>query len=141
MKRLVAAALALLGLAGAVPNYLAQLLQQYHLGQNTHVLEARCQYCHVYPEGGDPWNPFGNEVREVLFGAGKHDIACTLYLVLKQEKDADSDGYPDVLEVLAGSLPGDPKDAPSVSPDSLRKRLEALGGIEYFAPQDHPCAP
>jgi hypothetical protein len=53
----------------------------------------------------------------------------------KLEADNDTDGYADALEVLIGTLPGDANSRPSQSKQDLEQQLEALGGINFFAPK------
>lgn len=127
----VAAAMALVPPAGAFPQYRAQAVKQLHLAPDRGELRVvGCEYCHVSPQGGAPWNPFGQLVQDKLGG----DFAATLYAALEANKDSDGDGYEDVLEVFAGTRPGDKASRPLVDPAFLRKNFEAAGGLKLYRP-------
>jgi hypothetical protein len=82
-----------------------------------------CRTCHLpdppdYKEGDDkPHNVFGERlvaVKQELKKAGKKTtIADRLDAIL--DEDSDGDGVSNVLELLAGRYPGDPKDRPSAA--------------------------
>ena len=121
--------------ARAVPEYFGTLLEQYRLIGDPTAQTARCTYCHVNQDGSVPWNPFGDRVHVQLFEPeSEGDIRSTLYLVLKQNKDSDGDGYSDVLEVVARTLPGDPASRPSKSIPELEAELARIGGLDAFNP-------
>ena len=122
--------------ARAVPDYFGVLLPQFHLEENAAVAEARCTYCHVSKSGAAPWNPFGERVRTMLFVAeNEYNIGRSLYATLLEGEDSDGDGYSDRLEVVAGTLPGDPKSKPVATVAELKTQLEKLGGVAYFKPR------
>jgi hypothetical protein len=90
-----------------------------------------CTYCHVNANGGAPWNAFGNEVRANFKG----NIGDALYETLKAMKDGDGDGYADVLEVFAGTLPGDKDSRPLVTAEALMANLTKAGGVDMYKPK------
>lgn len=94
-----------------------------------------CQYCHVAAFGGSQWNSFGTAIRAEYRGAADQKIGQALYLTLKENKDHDGDGYADVLEVFAKTLPGDSKSKPSKSVADLQKELTAAGGVDQYQPK------
>lgn len=106
--------------------YRLQAIQQYQ------VTSMNCQYCHQAASGGGNWNKFGQAMREIYLGTAKRDIGVTLYEVLKANKDSDGDGYSDVLEVVAKTLPGDEKSKPTKTVAALEAELKALGGVDHF---------
>ena len=55
-------------------------------------------------------------------------------MVSKPDKDSDKDGYKDVLEVYAKTLPGDPESKPTTPVAELEAQLEAEGGVDLFKP-------
>lgn len=117
--------------ASAFPQYRVQAIKQLHLAVDRDGQQVvGCQYCHVSPQGGAPWNPFGQLVQDKL-GA---DFAATLYAALEANKDSDGDGYEDALEVFAGTRPGDKASRPLVDPAFLRKNFEAAGGLKLYRP-------
>jgi hypothetical protein len=113
--------------SSAFPAYRQQLVKQYHLVDK----RVTCQYCHVNVGGGAPWNAFGQEVKAL----NKGNIAKALYDVLEDDTDADKDGYKDVLEVFAGTLPGDKASSPLVDAQTLETNFESAGGLELYQPE------
>ena len=142
MKPVHAAGLAL-ALAGAVlfaplasarPAFrqaAADLLDYKKDGQPT----ITCQFCHVNAGGGAPWNKFGDAVRAKIRGDAKGNINEALYMVIKDDKDSDGDGYADGLEVFAKTLPGDEKSKPEKAVADLKKQYDAKGGAEQYKPK------
>jgi len=117
--------------AVARPPYRLQAITQFHLvADNNNVRTVGCIYCHVSPNGGAPWNPFGENVRANFKG----NISQALYDALKANKDSDGDGYTDVLEVFAGTLPGDPNSKHLVDPACLQQSLAKAGGVDLYKP-------
>ncbi len=110
----------------AFGSYRSQLVTQFKL------VDARvgCQYCHVDAGGGAPWNAFGQRVQNNLSG----NIAKALYDSLADKADSDGDGYTDMLEVFAGSLPGNKDSAPLVAVKTLEVAFEKAGGLEQYKP-------
>lgn len=94
--------------------------------------KVTCQYCHVNAGGRAPWNAFGENVRAEWNGAGNKVFADALYLALKARKDSDADGYDDVLEVVAQTLPGNKDSLPNIPKDTLEAELKAWGGVDRY---------
>jgi hypothetical protein len=113
--------------SSAFPAYRAMAVKQLHLVDE----RVKCTYCHVNTTGGNPWNPFGQQVQDAL----TENFPRTLYEVLKLKNDADGDGYFDALEVFAGSLPGAKSVMPLVDAKSLQQYFEKAGGFELYKPQ------
>jgi hypothetical protein len=133
---IVAAGLIAAPVVSARPAYRLQAIKQLRLTpDNDGKATVTCQYCHQGPRGGKPWNDFGDEVVANFFGAAEKNIGQALYLTLKERKDADEDGYDDVLEILGGSRPGDAKSMPRTPKDTLEAELKLWGGVDYFKPQ------
>ncbi len=131
--RFVLAALALgglgfsqLGSVSAFGAYREQAVKQFKLTNN----RIGCTYCHVSADGGAPWNPFGQRLQNNLSG----DISKALYETLAEKKDSDGDGYLDMLEVFAGSLPGNKDSAPLVTAAALAAAFEKAGGVDQYKP-------
>lgn len=129
---LMLAFISVLSLTYARPPYRLAAIDQFHLvPDKDSARTVGCQYCHVNPGGGAPWNPFGQLVRSSL----KTNINQALYDALAANKDSDGDGYPDVLEVFAGTLPGDPNSKPLVSVDFLMESFTKAGGLDLYKPK------
>ncbi|MCZ6793225.1 MAG: DUF1549 domain-containing protein, partial [Planctomycetota bacterium] len=97
-----------------------------------------CTTCHVkgaadHEEGDEPppHNAFGARLREIAKqlrqpGKGKgRSLATRLELV--RGEDADGDGVPNELEILAGHAPGDGNDTPDA--EEVRRAREVLRGF------------
>lgn len=122
-------------LASARGGYRVVATDLFRLDKKDGQPTITCQFCHQNPNGGAPWNKWGETVREQFFGAANKDIAQALYLALKARKDSDGDGYDDVLEVLAKTRPGDPNSKPSSPKDTLEAELKAWGGVDSYKPK------
>lgn len=91
-----------------------------------------CNYCHISRYGGNKWNAFGTEIQIAYFDKAKGDISLAIYQTLKARKDSDKDGFTDLLEIVAKTLPGDKNSRPSKTVAVLEAELKQLGGIEAF---------
>ena len=123
-----------LGQALAFPQYRMAAIKQLHLAADApnKPWTITCQYCHVKPEGGDPWNPFGIKVQTQV--AIDIDINKAIYNVLKAKFDSDGDGYVDMLEVFAGTLPGNKDSRPLVDIKYLQQAFDKAGGVDQYKP-------
>jgi hypothetical protein len=117
----------------ARPIYNAIMEHQYGIREDQEARASTCLYCHTDLEGDD-WNAFGLELRNTFKNEGEKRLPESLYLVLVRDKDSDEDGYKDVLEVFAKTLPGDPESKPEDSAEDLEAQLEAEGGVDLFKP-------
>lgn len=127
----------------ALPKFRLTAIGQFHYDQGNPLWEfdrrvMACSYCHVRDSGGAPWNGFGQalqaQFRADAAQGQKNKFPQVLYDLLKAQKDSDGDGYADVLEVFARSLPGDANSKPEKSVAELEEEFEAAGGIQQFAP-------
>jgi hypothetical protein len=110
--------------------YRLQAIQQYKLAATT-----GCTYCHVSATGGANWNNFGKSLDALYDGDAKRDISQALYLIVKANKDSDGDTYPDALEVVAKTNPGDAASKPTKTVAVLEAELKKLGGVDAFKPK------
>jgi hypothetical protein len=115
-----------------------------------------CQTCHLpdppNKEGSEkPHNPFGLRLLKAgdeLHATGKKaDIPSRLLAVAAE--DADGDGVPNIVELLAGSNPGDPASKPTAAEitvakqkwDAFRKELAETYAWRPFEPVKRPALP
>ncbi len=115
-----------LGSVSAFGSYRDQAVKQFKLTNN----RIGCTYCHVSADGGAPWNTFGQRVQNNMSG----DISKALFDTLSEKKDSDGDGYLDMLEVFAGTLPGNKDSAPLVVAASLQVAFDKAGGVDQYKP-------
>ena len=97
-----------------------------------------CITCHVSAAGGAPWNAFGQALQAGFRATPGADFGAVLHAVLRENGDADADGYPDALEVFAHTLPGDPASRPGQPLPRLEAAFQAAGGVAAYAPKGAP---
>jgi hypothetical protein len=130
----VAALACAFSFANARSSYGAVITGQYKFEKDSVSSKAGCKYCHISAFGGGGWNKFGIALRTKWDTAAKGKIQDALFLVLGDNADSDKDGYSDLLEVVAKTLPGDAKSKPSASVSELEADLKKIGGVETFKP-------
>jgi hypothetical protein len=119
-------------ISSARSTYRPIALKQLKLEKNAAAQKAGCQLCHTAPFGGAGWNGFGQALKEQM--ATSSGVNQALFDLLKQNKDTDKDGFKDVLEVVAGTLPGDAASKPATKAKDLEVKLKKLGGVSVFKP-------
>ena len=125
----------IIGTAFALPKYRLQAIKQFHYkGSTLKKSTMPCTFCHVNDSGGAPWNSFGENLRKTFRENPDRSISEALYLVLKEDLDSDEDGYSDVLEVYAHTLPGNPESKPEKPLEALKTAFAKAGGLEQYAP-------
>ena len=105
--------------------YEAQAYKIYKLERvpQSALARADCQLCHVNAKGDAPWNAFGLTVG--FWRGKKQPIQDALYSAIRYGGDTDRDGYPDSLEGLAGTNPGDRDDKPRLTLEELKTKFDA----------------
>ncbi len=81
--------------AHALGSYLSDLNSRYSSSYS-------CTVCHTSTSGTAPRNPYGQ-----AFGSAGHNFAAI------EGQDSDGDGFTNLEELQAGTLPGDPSSKPS----------------------------
>ena len=117
-------------ISSARSTYRPIALKQYKLEKNAAAQKAGCQFCHVNAFGGAGWNGFGTALKTQL--SSSSGVPQALFDLLKQNKDSDGDKVSDVLEVVAGTLPGDAKSKPTAKVADLQAKLKKMGGVNAF---------
>src|SRR5262249_4245139 len=120
--------------ASAKPAYKQALAA--HMGPYLPARLNDCRLCHVpgdtLADGTKPRNAFGErleEVRSELKDAGKPTDIVTRFAAVANE-DADGDGVANLIEVLTGHFPGDPKDKPTA--EELRSAEKIVARYSRF---------
>ncbi|WP_241191172.1 thrombospondin type 3 repeat-containing protein [Deinococcus psychrotolerans] len=140
MKRWAALALLLLTPTLAMPAFRLTAIQQFHYDKDDPLWQysgkvMACTFCHVNAKGGAPWNVFGQALQKGFQTNPKAKFADVLYSVLAANGDTDGDGYPDVIEVFAHTLPGDASSKPDKPLAELETEFAAAGGVSQYAPK------
>jgi len=68
------------------------------------IKKAKCALCHLDVKGKEELNSYGKLLK------GKKAEPASLKSI--ESKDADKDGFSNIAEIKAGTLPGDPKSKP-----------------------------
>lgn len=76
----------------------------YNPKSDSAITQSRCALCHTTPAGTDGLNCYGKMLEK------KKIEPASLKAV--EKKDADKDGFSNIAEIKAGTLPGDPKSKP-----------------------------
>ena len=101
----VASALVLIAaVAFALPNDLTVFKTAYNPKEGTPLAGAACLTCHAKMPPSKDLNPYGKD----FLGKGKNAAA----LKAIESLDSDKDGFNNIAEINAGTLPGDPASKP-----------------------------
>jgi hypothetical protein len=111
----------------AFGSYRDQVVRQFKFVNN----KVSCAFCHSSPSGGDARNLFGQLVESKL---GSGDIGKALFEAISAKKDSDGDGYNDMLEVFAGTFPGNKDSSPIVTAAALEAAFTKAGGLDQYKP-------
>lgn len=104
----VAAGLLLLtAVAFALPNDAATFKQLYAPNDGTALATAACLVCHAKMPPSKDLNPYGAD----LARQGKTRAAAAFNAI--EKVDSDKDGFTNIQEIAAGTLPGDPASKPA----------------------------
>ncbi len=88
----------------ASPQFLAEWKNIYPFSLSS---QRNCQLCHANAEGGEPWNPYGFEIRDIyLEQFGSTQISLAIRSVEQNNSDNDPQGRSNIEEINAGSDPG-----------------------------------
>ena len=98
----------------AKPKFWATFQQTYAVKTGTPIGQAKCLTCHAAP-GPLNLNPYGMVVHDAMRSA-KLEAVTPDQLHSIENKDSDGDGFNNGVEIVAGTLPGDPKSHPDVPP-------------------------
>jgi hypothetical protein len=118
--------------SNARSSYRPIILKQFKFEKNAAANKAGCQLCHLQAFGGAGWNGFGQALKNQM--ASSSGVNQALFDLLKKNADSDKDGFKDVLEVVAGTLPGDAKSKPTAKATDLEAKLKKMGGVSAFKP-------
>ena len=91
----------------ATPNDLATFKQLYAPKDGTALAKAGCLTCHAKMPPGKDMNPYGADLAK----QGKTRAVAAFKAI--ENLDSDKDGFTNIQEIQAGTLPGDPASKPA----------------------------
>ncbi len=100
----VVALFVIAAVAFALPNDLAVFKTAYNPKEGTPLAGAACLTCHAKMPPTKDLNPYGKD----FLGKGRNAGA----LKAIESLDSDKDGFSNIAEITAGTLPGDPASKP-----------------------------
>lgn len=101
----IAAVVFLAVAAFALPNDATAFTQTYSPKEGTALAKAGCLVCHGAMPPGKNMNPYGKDYLDK-----KSRDAAALKAI--ESVDSDKDGATNIVEIRAGTLPGDPASKP-----------------------------
>jgi hypothetical protein len=102
---LVVALMLVCGVAMATLTWLKTFNDLYKPKPDSALKKAKCGICHVNKTGKGALNAYGKMLRK------RKVEAASLRAI--EKKDADKDGFSNIAEIKAGTLPGNPKSRPA----------------------------
>jgi FlaG/FlaF family flagellin (archaellin) len=109
---LVIAVLLVSAIAWAKPQYLKVFMATYTISSTSTLGKAQCAVCHPSKTKTDTLNPYGKDIQAVM-QAQKTKVLTKDILQRFQNLDSDKDGFTNITEIKADTLPGDPRSHPS----------------------------
>jgi len=94
----------------AKPPFLKVFLATYHINPNSALGRAKCLTCHQ-PPAPPRRNPYGLDLQAALEAAHARMITPEMLRSI-EKKDSDGDGFSNLAEIRAGTLPGDAHSKP-----------------------------
>lgn len=117
--------------AQAFPQFLTVVKATYAVKTGGTIDAKRCGVCHTDSAGGGAVNPYGKDVKsflkatatQTLTSAGLHSLDA---------RDSDGDGFANIDEFKADTLPGDATSHPNKKPDLAVNTVPTEGEISPF---------
>ena len=100
----------------AEPLFLDRFDHLYNPAKGSDLDKAQCKTCHDLRNGPPARNPFGARLESLInpaYTATDRGGVSRDILVFVENEDSDGDGYTNLEEIIAGTLPGDPKSHPA----------------------------
>lgn len=95
----------------AKPPFLKVLLDAYKIGPNSPLGKAKCLSCHLSP-APPKRNSFGLDVQAAMEKVHARMLTAEI-LKSVEKRDSDGDGFSNLTEIRAGTLPGDKSSKPA----------------------------
>jgi len=94
----------------AKPPFWKVFVETYHINPNSAIGKAKCLTCHL-PPAPPKRNPYGLQVQAALEAANARMVTPEMLHSIEKQ-DADADGFNNITEIRADSLPGDKTSKP-----------------------------
>ena len=88
-----------------------------------------CTLCHDAVAGPPKLNPYGASVKSALDKANAKDLTPAVLKSI-EDLDSDGDGFSNIEEINADTLPGDPKSHPAGAPKTAAKKVDPSESAE-----------
>lgn len=108
---LVVVFLVLASLSFAKPPFLKVFMDTYKISPNSPLGKAKCLSCHL-PPAPPKRNSYGLDVQAAMEKAHSRMLTAEI-LKAVEKKDSDGDGFSNLAEIRAGTLPDDKKSKPA----------------------------
>lgn len=96
--------------ASATPTIRSTFLKTLNIKDTSKIARAQCALCHA---GVPPkLNPFGADLKKAMKAKNAHNFNLEVGKLI-QNIDSDKDGFSNIAEIRADTLPGDPKSKPA----------------------------
>jgi len=119
------------GTAYALPQYFSVVKTTYAVKAGGIIDAKNCGLCHVDPAGGGAVNPYGKDVKSFL-KAAKTQTLTPAGLHSIDSLDSDGDGFANVDEYKADTLPGDATSHPNKAPTLTVREVKSEGDVSPF---------
>ena len=94
----------------AMPGYWKSFRSYYNIKKGSNLSKEECGICHIR-KGEREWNGYGRDIKKLLDRQGTTRITPEIFRAV-ESLDSDGDGYSNIDEIKADTLPGDPKSHP-----------------------------
>ena len=126
------------GRSEALPEYLQVAKQTYAFKPAGEIAAKKCQLCHTQATNANSLNFYGKSVQSALNAASAETLTPALLHTLDKQ-DPDGDGFDNLSEFRADTLPGDPlshpKGAPAVAISSKLLATATQAEMNPFDPK------
>lgn len=119
------------GTAHAFPQFLPIVRTTYSVKAGGSIDKKSCGICHVDSAGGGAVNPYGKDVKSFLKAAKTQTLNAAV-LHSFDARDSDGDGFANIDEFKADTLPGDATSHPNKKPTLERREVQSEGELSPF---------
>ena len=92
----------------AIPAFMKTFMEMYKISSTSTLGKAQCAICHPAKNKTGTLNPYGQDLQKAM-KAAKTKVLTKSILQKAEGLDSDKDGFCNIAEIKADTLPGDPK--------------------------------